>query len=73
MSVCLVVFWNRLRHKKGRRSSSGGSEQIVLKPNTAAMFQTTSGRISDENEDFADRVRYHQTEVVGLKPFDDDS
>lgn len=59
----------RLRHKRDRRPSSGGSERIVLRPNSAAMFQTTSGRISDENEDFGDRVPYHQTEVVGLKPF----
>ncbi|CAH1776028.1 unnamed protein product [Owenia fusiformis] len=45
-------------------------EQIVVTPNTPAM-NTMAAQLTEENDDFAARGRYHQSEVVKGQNFDD--
>jgi hypothetical protein len=45
-------------------------EQIVVTQNTPAM-QTMAAQLTEDNEDFAERGRYHQSEVVKGDNFDD--
>ncbi|PVD31876.1 hypothetical protein C0Q70_07300 [Pomacea canaliculata] len=50
----------------------GGSheEQIVVAPSTPAV-QTLAAQLTEDNEDFANRGRYHQSEVMQGDNFDD--
>ncbi len=45
-------------------------EQIVVTPNTPAM-NTMAAQLTEDNEDFANRGRYHQSEIVKGDDFDD--
>lgn len=45
-------------------------EQVVVTPGIPSI-QTTSSQLTEENEDFASRERYHQSEVMKGKNFDD--
>lgn len=45
-------------------------EQIVITPNTPAM-ETMAAQLTEDNEDFADRGRYHQSEIVKGNNFED--
>ena len=45
-------------------------EQVIVQPNTPAM-NTMAAQLTEDNEDFADRGRYHQSEVVKGDNFDD--
>ncbi|XP_064652024.1 solute carrier family 12 member 8-like isoform X2 [Lineus longissimus] len=45
-------------------------EQIVVTRNTPAM-ETMAAQLTEDNEDFAERGRYHQSEVVKGENFDD--
>ena len=46
------------------------AEQIVVTPNTPAM-NTMAAQLTEDNEDFAERGRYHQSEIVKGENFDD--
>ncbi len=45
-------------------------QQIVVTPNTPAM-NTMAAQLTEDNEDFAERGRYHQSEIVKGENFDD--
>ena len=45
-------------------------EQIVVAPSTPAM-NTLAAQLTEDNEDFASRGRYHQSEVMQGDNFDD--
>ena len=45
-------------------------EEIVVAPSTPAM-NTMAAQLTEDNEDFAARGRYHQSEVVKGENFDD--
>ncbi len=45
-------------------------EQIIVAPNTPAM-STMASQLTEDNEDFAERGRYHQSEIVQGENFDD--
>lgn len=45
-------------------------EQIVITPNAPAM-ETMAAQLTEDNEDFADRGRYHQSEIVKGNNFQD--
>ena len=53
-------------------SSSGKSsqEEIIVAPTTPAVT-TLAAQLTEDNEDFANRGRYHQSEVVQGENFDD--
>ena len=46
-------------------------EQAVV-TSRAPMMHTETSQLTEDNEDFAGRGRYHQSEVVQGKHFDDD-
>ena len=46
-------------------------EQAVVTSRAPAMHTETS-QLTEDNEDFASRGRYHQSEIVQGKHFDDD-
>ncbi|XP_052823459.1 solute carrier family 12 member 8 [Octopus bimaculoides] len=52
------------------KGSQSGKEQYVVPPNTPAV-QTFASQLTEDNEDFASRNRYHQSEVVKGENFDD--
>ncbi|GAB1600704.1 solute carrier family 12 member 8-like [Argonauta hians] len=52
------------------RGSESGKEQYVVPPNTPAV-QTFASQLTEDNEDFASRNRYHQSEIVKGENFDD--
>lgn len=45
-------------------------EQIVVNPKTPAVH-TKSAQLTEDNDDYAERGRYHQSEVVKGNNFDD--
>ncbi|ESO90390.1 hypothetical protein LOTGIDRAFT_123579, partial [Lottia gigantea] len=45
-------------------------EQIIVAPRTPAV-ETLAAQLTEDNEDFANRGRYHQSEVVKGENFDD--
>ncbi|XP_074656364.1 solute carrier family 12 member 8-like isoform X2 [Tubulanus polymorphus] len=45
-------------------------EQIVVTPNTPAM-NTMAAQLTEDNDDFAERGRYHQSQLVRGDQFDD--
>lgn len=53
-----------------RLGSQATPEQVVVTRGTPAM-ETTSAQLTEDNEDFATRGRYHQSEIVKGKNFDD--
>ena len=48
----------------------GAHEEIVVAPNTPAVT-TLAAQLTEDNEDFASRGRYHQSEIVQGDNFDD--
>ena len=51
-------------------SGKGSQEEIVVAPTTPAVT-TLAAQLTEDNEDFASRGRYHQSEVVQGENFDD--
>ena len=51
------------------RSGPIPPEHIVVTPNTPAMH-TMAAQLTEDNEDFAARGRYHQSEVVRGETFE---
>lgn len=47
-------------------------EQVVVTPRTPSV-RTSQAQLTEDNEDFASRGRYHQSEIVKGKNFDDDA
>lgn len=45
-------------------------EQVVVAPNTPAM-RTAAAQLTENSTDFAERERYHQSEVVKGENFDE--
>ena len=45
-------------------------EEIIVAPSTP-FVHTTAAQLTEDNEDFANRGRYHQSEVVKGENFDD--
>lgn len=62
--------WVRDGFKNCCRRGEPPPEQIVVTPNTPAM-NTMAAQLTEDNEDFAERGRYHQSEVVKGENFDD--
>ncbi|KAJ8305100.1 hypothetical protein KUTeg_017348 [Tegillarca granosa] len=52
------------------RGGKAKQEEIVVAPKTPAV-QTMAAQLTEDNEDFASRGRYHQSEVVRGEDFDD--
>ena len=52
------------------RSGPPPAEQIVVNHNTPPM-KTMAAQLTEDNEDFAERERYHQSEIVKGENFDD--
>jgi potassium/chloride transporter 8 len=50
----------------GKRSQ----EEVIVAPTTPAVT-TLAAQLTEDNEDFAGRGRYHQSEVVQGENFDD--
>lgn len=59
----LVYF---LLHRGGKNVQ----EEIIVAPATPAM-NLMAAQLTDDNEDFANRGRYHQSEIVRGENFDD--
>lgn len=51
-------------------SGKGAHEEVVVAPSTPAVT-TLAAQLTEDNEDFASRGRYHQSEVVQGENFDD--
>ncbi|KAL4218214.1 hypothetical protein ACF0H5_022950 [Mactra antiquata] len=51
-------------------SGKSNQEEIIVAPNTPAVT-TLAAQLTEDNEDFASRGRYHQSEVVQGDNFDD--
>ncbi|XP_052764881.1 solute carrier family 12 member 8-like [Mya arenaria] len=51
-------------------SGKGSQEEIIVAPTTPAVT-TLAAQLTEDNEDFASRGRYHQSEVVHGENFDD--
>ena len=62
--------WIRDGIKSCCRKGQLPAEQMVVTPNTPAM-STMAAQLTEDNEDFAERGRYHQSEVVKGENFDD--
>lgn len=60
----LVYFF--LLHRGGKNVQ----EEIIVAPATPAM-NLMAAQLTDDNEDFANRGRYHQSEIVRGENFDD--
>ena len=45
-------------------------EHMIVTPNTPAM-STMAAQLTEDNEDFAERGRYHQSEIVRGEKFED--
>lgn len=48
----------------------GAHEEIIVAPTTPAVT-TLAAQLTEDNEDFASRGRYHQSEIVQGENFDD--
>ena len=51
-------------------SGKSAKEEIIVAPSTPAVT-TLAAQLTEDNEDFANRGRYHQSEVVQGENFDD--
>lgn len=58
--MCILLFF----------SGKGNQEEIIVAPSTPAVT-TLAAQLTEDNEDFASRGRYHQSEVVQGENFDD--
>lgn len=61
MTICLFFL-----HRGGKNVQ----EEIIVAPATPAM-NLMAAQLTDDNEDFANRGRYHQSEIVRGENFDD--
>lgn len=52
------------------RGGKNVQEEIIVAPATPAM-NLMAAQLTDDNEDFANRGRYHQSEIVRGENFDD--
>ena len=66
------VFFLILRYMYFFLSRGGKNvqEEIIVAPATPAM-NLMAAQLTDDNEDFANRGRYHQSEIVRGENFDD--
>ena len=66
-----AVDWLTTTVRSCCRRGPAPPEHIVVTPNTPAM-STMAAQLTEDNEDFADRSRYHQSEVVKGETFEGD-
>lgn len=68
---CVVVTYNSYTVCVVYRRGPLLPDQVVVTPRAPSTL-TSQSQLTEENEDFASRERYHQSEVVRGKNFDDD-
>jgi hypothetical protein len=52
------------------RKGKGHSGHHVISSSDVPAVKTSAAQLTEDNEDFADRVRYHQSEVIKGQNFD---
>lgn len=62
--------WIKGGIKRCCRGGKNVQEEIIVAPATPAM-NLMAAQLTDDNEDFANRGRYHQSEIVRGENFDD--